>query len=58
VLIACSTMSAARDTPSDVVTLPLSGRKGTLGGAAESRWWPVHSMGLFEVSLQARDSLI
>lgn len=24
---------------------PLSGRQGTWRGAAESRWWPVHSRG-------------
>jgi hypothetical protein len=32
-------------------TLALSGRQETWGGEAESRWRPVHSKDLFEVSL-------
>ena len=32
-------------------TLPLSGRQGAWGGEAGRLWWPVHSRGLFEVSL-------
>ena len=36
------------------LTLPLSGRRGAWGGEAESSWGPVHSRGVFEVSLLRR----
>ena len=36
--------------PLILLTLPLSGRQGARGGAAECLWRPVHSRGLFEVS--------
>jgi len=37
-----------------LLTLPLSGRQGVLGGDAESLRWSVHSKGLFEVSRPCR----
>jgi hypothetical protein len=37
-------------------TLPLSGRQGAWGGAAESFWRPVHSRGLFEGLIDAGNS--
>jgi hypothetical protein len=33
------------------LTLPLSGREGVWGGAAESNWWPVHSRGWLDSNL-------
>jgi hypothetical protein len=36
------------------LTLALSGRQSACGGAVESLRWPVHSRGLFEVSLLHR----
>jgi hypothetical protein len=40
--------SARGKLPPIHTTLPLSGRQGAWGGAAEGWWWPVHSRGLLE----------
>jgi hypothetical protein len=47
-------LAASEKIGLECLTLPLSGRQGSRGGAAENSWWPVYSRGLLGTKHMAR----